>query len=289
MPARTLRIDTTGSGDQSHSMSIGGAAGGAPHRASGAAPFGGAAESYDRFMGRYSGLLARPFADLAGVREGQRVLDVGCGPGALTAELSRRIGPDAVTAIDPAEAYVEAARARHPSVRVMVASAEDLPFDNGAFDASLAQLVVHFMPDPVVGLREMARVTRAGGVIAACVWDHFGGTAPTSPLWAAAKALDATERGESLRPGSREGQLSDLFNDARLGAVEETGLVVPVEHPTFDDWWEPFTLGVGPAGVYVASLDPEHRERLRATCARMLPEAPFTLEVRAWAARGVVQ
>src|SRR6187551_1578775 len=147
-----------------------------------------AAEAYDRFMGRYSVLLAPQLADLGGVRPGQRVLDVGCGPGSLTGELVRRVGGDAVAAVDPSEPFVAAAKARHPAVDVRRASAEHLPFEDGVFDAALAQLVVHFMADPVAGLREMARVTRPGGIAAACVWDHGGGRGPLSPFWRAARA-----------------------------------------------------------------------------------------------------
>jgi ubiquinone/menaquinone biosynthesis C-methylase UbiE len=127
-----------------------------------------AADSYDRFMGRYSTLLAPQFADLAGVGSGQRVLDVGCGPGALTTELVERVGASNVAAVDPSESFVAAARERHPVVDVQESPAETLPFGDGMFDAALAQLVVHFMADPVQGLTEMGRVTRAGGVIAAC-------------------------------------------------------------------------------------------------------------------------
>ncbi|MFL5647494.1 MAG: class I SAM-dependent methyltransferase, partial [Chloroflexota bacterium] len=131
-----------------------------------------AAEAYDRFMGRYSAQLSSQMADLAGVAIAQRVLDVGCGPGALTAELVKRVGaPDRVAAVDPSEPFVAAARARNPGVAIERATAEHLPFDDGRFDAALAQLVVHFMSDPVAGLAEMARVTRPGGVVAACVWD----------------------------------------------------------------------------------------------------------------------
>ncbi len=133
-----------------------------------------AAEAYDQYMGRYSRLLSPQMADLAGVRRGQRVLDVGCGPGALTAELVTRLGAAAVAAVDPSEPFVAAARDRHPGVEVLRASAEQLPFADRTFDAALAQLVVHFMSDPVAGLVEMARVTRPGGVVVACVWDHAG-------------------------------------------------------------------------------------------------------------------
>jgi ubiquinone/menaquinone biosynthesis C-methylase UbiE len=137
-----------------------------------------AADAYDRFMGRYSAPLAPPFADLAGVEAGQRVLDVGCGPGALTAELVRRLGPAEVSAVDPSEPFVVAVKERHPGVDVRRAPAEDLPFGDDVFDAALAQLVVHFMSDPVAGLREAGRVTRPGGVVAACVWDQADDRGP---------------------------------------------------------------------------------------------------------------
>ena len=247
-----------------------------------------AAESYDRFMGRYSVLLAPQLAALADVAAGQRVLDVGCGPGALTTELVRLLGPEGVTAVDPSESFVAAARERHPGVTVERAGAEELPFADGSFDAALAQLVVHFMAEPVAGLREMARVTRSGGVVAACVWDHAGGTGPLSSFWDAARELDTDVDDESLLPGARAGHLGELFTSADLREVEETSLVVRTEHPTFEDWWEPFTLGVGPAGAYVAGLDPERRAELRERCRARLPKPPFALIARAWAARGRV-
>src|SRR4249919_3183291 len=166
-----------------------------------------AAEAYDRFMGRYSVLLAPQLADLARVRPGQRVLDVGCGPGALTAELVRQLGASSVAAADPSEPFVQAVRARHPGVEVVQAPAEHLPFDDGSFDAALAQLVVHFMADPVAGLREMARVTRPDGVIAGCVWDHGGNGGPLNDFWEAVREIDPTAHDESDLAGVREGQL----------------------------------------------------------------------------------
>jgi SAM-dependent methyltransferase len=245
------------------------------------------ADAYDRFMGRYSMHLSAQLADLAGIAPGQRVLDVGCGPGALTKELVERLGAESVAAVDPSESFVAAARARNPDVDVRQASAEELPFADDAFDAALAQLVVHFMSDPVAGLAEMRRVTHPGGVIAACVWDHAGGRGPLSPLWQAAHELDPAVTGETELPGSRQGDLTRLFEAAGLGEVEETELTVRVEHPTFDEWWEPFTLGVGPAGVYVAKLDPERQAALREQCRAALPDPPFVLEPKAWTARGV--
>jgi SAM-dependent methyltransferase len=245
-----------------------------------------AAEAYDRYMGRYSALLSPQFAELAGVRDGQRVLDVGCGPGALTAELVQRVGPAAVAAVDPSESFVAAARERHPEVSVQRASAERLPFPDDAFDAALAQLVVHFMADPGAGVAEMRRVTRGDGVVAACVWDHAGGQGPLSAFWDVARELDPDVDDESRLVGAREGDLTRLFEAAGLRDVEETALSVSLEHPTFEEWWEPFTFGVGPAGAYVAKLDPERQARLREACRSALPDAPFVLMPRAWTARG---
>lgn len=244
------------------------------------------ADAYDRFMGRYSTLLAPRFADLAGVRPGQRALDVGCGPGALTHELVARLGSEHVVAVDPSEPFVTAARARHPGVDVRQAAAEELPFADGEFDVTLAQLVVHFMADPVAGLREMARVTRPGGLVVACVWDHGGGRGPLSLYWSAVRQLDPGAADESALAGARQGHLTELFEAAGLADVDETDLVVQVEHPSFEDWWEPFTFGVGPAGAYVARLDPAGREELRERCRELAPEPPFTLDAAAWAARG---
>ena len=237
-------------------------------------------------MGRYSVPLAPQLADLAGISSGQRALDVGCGPGALTAELVRRLGSAAVSAVDPSEQFVAAARERHPEVTVRRASAEELPFPNEAFDAALAQLVVHFMENPVAGLAEMARVARQGGVVAACVWDHAGSHGPLNLFWEAARELDPEVEGESHLAGTREGDLAELFQAAGLHEIEDITLSVSVGHPTFEDWWEPFTLGVGPAGAYVAGLDPERREQLRERCQEQLPAPPFVLSARAWASRG---
>jgi SAM-dependent methyltransferase len=245
------------------------------------------ADSYDRFMGRYSVPLSPKLADLAGVAGGQRVLDVGCGPGALTTELVSRVGPAAVSAVDPSDSFVAAARERLPEVVVHQASAEHLPFPDEAFDAALAQLVVQFMSDPVAGLAEMKRVTRQDGVVAVCVWNHGGGHGPLSPLWDTARELAPEIEGEARMDGSRQGDLTQLFEAAGLREIEETTLSVSVEHPSFEEWWEPFTLGVGPAGSYVAGLAPEPRAKLRERCRATLPDAPFVITAQAWTARGL--
>lgn len=245
-----------------------------------------AADAYDRFMGRYSRRLAPGFLEFARI-DRPPVLDVGCGPGALTSVLVERFGAAGVAAADPSEPLVEAARERHPGVRVELAPAEELPFADEDFAAALAQLVVHFMADPVAGLREMRRVTREGGGVAACVWDLASDRSPLGPFWKAAREVDAFAVDESGLAGAREGHLAELFVEAGLTGIEDGVLVIEAEHESFDDYWEPFTLGVGPAGSHVAHLDDAARTAIRERCRASLGDGPFTLELRAWAARGV--
>ena len=242
------------------------------------------AESYDAFMGRYSSLLAAPFTDFAQVESGSKVVDVGCGPGALTAELLRRGAR--VAAADPSEQFVAAMRDRFPDVDVRLAPAERLPFADGGFDAALAQLVVHFMRDPVAGIREMARVTRPDGTVAACTWDIAGRRSPLSPFWTAVARLDLGEPGERGLHGVREGQLAELFEAAGVAEVEAGEVSVSVEHANFEDWWHPFTLGVGPAGAYFQRLPPDQADALKEEARAVLGGPPFRVPAVAWAARG---
>jgi SAM-dependent methyltransferase len=246
------------------------------------------AEAYDRFMGVHSRQLAPQLADLARLSSGDRVLDVGCGPGALTAELVARLGAKSVAAVDPSESFVAATHARHPDVDVRRASAEALPFTDREFDAALAQLVVHFMTDAVAGLREMARVTRREGSVAACVWDHAGERTPVSTFFQAARDLGLEVRNESALAGAREGHLVELFKASGLRDVEQTVLVARVDYSSFDDWWTPFSFGVGPAGAAYVALNPDQRARLRERCEALLPPVPFEMASFAWAARGIV-
>jgi SAM-dependent methyltransferase len=240
--------------------------------------------AYDRFMGRYSRPLAPRLADFAGITNGQRVLDVGSGPGALTTELVART-PD-VVAVDPSATFIEAVHERLPGVEAAQAAADALPYPDDAFDAALAQLVVHFMPDPVAGLTEMARVTRPGGVVAASVWDHAGERSPLATFWRAAREQDPGVRDESGLPGAREGALEQLFQQAGLTRIATAEHEAPFTPASFEAWWEPFTLGVGPAGAYATSLDDAALHAIEERCRELLAHAKPAV---VWAARGVVR
>lgn len=255
----------------------------------GAATFHSSGEAYDRYMGRYSAPLARKLADTAGVEVGQRALDVGCGPGALTSCLAERLGPDHVAAIDLSESYVEACRRRNPGVDVREGKAESLPFPNDVFDAGLAQLAFQYMSDPLAAARELRRVVRPGGAVAGCVWDYAEGMRMLAVFWDAARELDsaAPHQADTLS-FTRDGELGALLRDAGLSAVETGELVVEAGYAGFEDFWGPFLAGVGPGGTYCVSLDAGSQEALREACFRRLdsPVGPFMLTARAWYAVG---
>jgi ubiquinone/menaquinone biosynthesis C-methylase UbiE len=254
--------------------------------------FRGPAEVYDRFVGRYSPQLANAMCEAAGVRPGQRALDVGCGSGALVAALAELLGAENVAGIDQSEPFVEAARARVKGARILVGSAESLPFADGEFDATLSQLVVNFLADPEQGLREMSRVTREGGVVAGCVWDYGGEMTMLHVFWEAAAALDP-KRAQPMMEShtmrfARPEELAAFWRSADLGDVDVAPIVVEASYDDFDDLWAPFPTGVGPAGAYAASLDAEAQSALRDEFARRLGghHGPFTLSARAWCAVG---
>jgi SAM-dependent methyltransferase len=258
---------------------------------SGAATFRAPAEAYDRHIGRYGPELARALIDAAGVRAGERALDVGCGPGALATELVALLGPDQVTAVDPSAPFAEACRARLPGVRVEVGAAEALPFEDAAFDHALAQLVVNFMTDPPAGVREMRRVTRPGGTIAAAVWDYAGEMTLLRRFWDAVVALDpgAADRDEGRSmPYCTPDELGDLWSGAGLAEVRVGAVVVAAGYDGFEDLWRPLEAGVAPSGAYVTSVAPERRAELKAELRRRLGvgNEPFRLTARAWIATG---
>jgi ubiquinone/menaquinone biosynthesis C-methylase UbiE len=247
-----------------------------------------AAEHYERFMGRYLPTLAPALIEAAGVTHG-RVVDVGCGPGGLTAELAARVGADNVAAIDPAPQFVAACGEKVPGADVRKGVAESLPWGDGEFDAALSSLVIAFMKDPDQGVREMARVVRPGGTVAACMWDiATGGMTMLTTFWAAAREVDPTAEGERRRAGTSEGDLAERFGRAGLGNVEDGTITANARYESFDSFWEPFTHGVGPAGQYLASLEADQHDAVREATREKLPEGAFSLEARAWYARGVV-
>lgn len=245
-----------------------------------------AGAAYDRFMGRYSRPLAVGLVDWLEVGAGQRAIDVGCGPGALTEPLVQRLGADHVAAVDPSPPFVEACRERLPGVDVRQGTAEALPYDDDSFDVAGSSLVVHFMQDPVAGIAEMVRVTREGGRVGATVWDLAGRREPMAPIWAALAEVDPDHPGEGHVPAGADGELVRIFEAAGVRDVEGTELAVTVTHPTFEEWWEPYLRGVGPVGEVIASLEPARREQLRATCRERLGAGPFDLTAVAFAARG---
>jgi SAM-dependent methyltransferase len=255
----------------------------------GARTFTAGGDAYDRFMGRYSRLQAPLLADLAGVQAGQRVLDVGYGPGALTAELVRRLGHEAVLACDPVPAFLEACRARHPGVDVREGRAEALPFPADSVDAALAQLVFHFVSDPEAAALELRRVVRPGGRAALSVWAFEGGMQMLRSFWDTALALDpeAPDELRVMRFG-RAGELSALLVAAGFGDVSEQPLTVESGYESFDELWETLLLGVGPAGSYLVSLPGEEQERFRGAYRARLgsPTGRFTLQAVARAATG---
>lgn len=257
----------------------------------GAATFRAPAEAYDRFVGRYSRELARALIDAAALASGDRALDVGCGPGALAAELVARLGAERVAAVDPSPGFAEACRSRLPGVDVRSASAEALPFPDATFDRTLAQLVVNFMTDPPAGVAEMRRVTRPGGTVAAAVWDYAGEMTLLRRFWDAAVALDRSaadhDEGRSM-PYRTPDELGDLWSG--FDGVRVEPVVVSADYDGFEDLWQPLELGVAPAGAYVVSLPPKRRVALKAELRDRLGvgDEPFRLSARAWIATGRV-
>jgi SAM-dependent methyltransferase len=261
--------------------------------APGAVTFITSADAYDRLVGRYSHELARSLIAAADVRPDRTALDVGCGPGALTAELVAVLGAERVAAIDPSIPFAEACRARLPGVRVEVGPAEDLPFEDAAFDHAFAQLVVNFMGDPAAGVREMVRVTRRGGTVAAAVWDYAGEMTLLRRFWDAAVALDpaAADRDEAHMPFCTPGDLGALWAEAGLTDVNVSPTIAAARYDGFEDLWQPLESGVAPSGAYAAALPTETRAALKAEFRSRLGvrDDPFELTARAWIATGRVR
>lgn len=250
------------------------------------------AAAYDRFIGRYAAALGEELVAFARVERGMRALDVGCGPGGLTAVLAARLGAEHVAAAEPSEPFAAACRERVPGVEVVAAGAEALPFPDGAFDAALAQLVVNFMADAPAGVREMARVTRAGGVVGACVWDYAGEMTFLRAFWDAAREVEP-ERASAADEGPRmrycdPASLEALWREAGLDDVRSAALVVSAGYSGFDDLWAPLLAGIGPAGAFTAAASEDARAALRTALRDRLGagDEPFSLSARAFAVVG---
>jgi ubiquinone/menaquinone biosynthesis C-methylase UbiE len=247
------------------------------------------AEDYDRFMGRYTPALATALAGAAGIQPGMRVLDVGCGPGGLTRELATRLGAGNVAAIDPAAQFAAACRDRNPGADVRTGVAEQLPWPAAYFDAALSSLVIGFLRDPSRGVKEMTRVTRPGGIVAACMWDIAnGGMTMLRIFWTAARQVVPAAPGESAMTGTTDGDIARHLRQAGLQHVTSGALTSHADYTGFDDFWQPFTLAVGPSGHYLHSLSASQQAAIRDACRAQLPDGPFTLPARAWYARGLV-
>jgi SAM-dependent methyltransferase len=253
-------------------------------------------DAYERFMGRWSRELAPLLVKFARVRDGDAVLDVGSGTGALTTAVAAAAPSSRIVGIDPAASYVAFAKARHPAdrIRFEVGDAQRLLFDDRTFDRTLSLLVLNFIPDRSKALDEMIRVTRRGGTVASAVWDYGQGMEMLRIFWDEAVALNpaADARDERHMPLSRQGDLGALWREHRLRNVSEEALTIRTRFSSFDDYWLPFLEKQGPAGDYVAGLAAGERETLRERLRKRLladrPDRPFVLNARAWAVRGVV-
>jgi SAM-dependent methyltransferase len=252
-------------------------------------------QAYERFMGRWSRQMAPLLVRFAGVRDGEAVLDVGSGTGALASAVASAMPSARITGVDPSPEYVAHARAAAAGdrIRFVVGDAQALDQPDAAFDRVLSLLVVNFIPDRERAIREMIRVTRPGGVVAAAVWDYGQGMEMLRVFWDEAVALApaAAARDERRMPLCRQGELGAFWRAHGLQQVDEQPIVVTTSFASFEDYWSPFLGGQGPAGAYVASLAPADRTALENRLRRRLlggrQEGPIVLQARAWAVKGV--
>jgi SAM-dependent methyltransferase len=251
--------------------------------------------AYWRFMGRWSRLVAPLLVEFSGIADGGKYLDVGSGIGALSFALAERMPLGSVTGIDRSAEYVAHAGSNNPfpgRVRFQTGDVQRLAFAEASFDAALSLLVFNFIPDAAVALHELRRVTRKGGQVAAAVWDYSDGMGMLRTFWDAAARIDGTvaQSDEKHMRLCRQGELGELWRAAGLRDVEERALDIATSFSCFEDYWEPFLLGQGPAGTLVKNLAPASVVALKDELRKRLTPAdsaqPFTLPARAWAVRG---
>lgn len=255
-----------------------------------------ASAGYERFMGRWSRLLAPPYVAFAGVKDGDRVLDVGTGTGSVARAVEANMPASQIVGVDPSAGFIAYAQknAKSSRARFEVGDAQALKQADASFDNTLALLVMNFVPDHNKAIAEMRRVTRPQGTVSACVWDYDQGMQMLRFFWDEAIALDPAiePKDERHMKLSRQGQLGDLWKKAGLVNVKEEPLVIDQAYSSFDDYWAPFTKGAGPGGAYVVSLPENRRRNLEARMRKRLlgdrADGPFTLTARAWCVRGEV-
>lgn len=251
---------------------------------------------YERFMGRWSRVLAPPFISFAGIKNGQRVLDVGTGTGSAAAAVEASMPDSKIVGVDPSAGFIGYAQknAKSDRVRFEIGDAQALKLPDASFDHTLALLVMNFIPDHEKAIGEMRRVTRPQGIITACVWDYDAGMQSLRFFWDEVIAFDPAlePRDERHMKLSRQGQLGALWTKAGLVNVTEAPIVIDQAFASFGDYWGPFTTGAGPGGAYVVSLSEDRRRQLEDRIRKRLlgdrQDGPFTLKARAWCVRGEV-
>jgi len=250
--------------------------------------------AYDRFMGRWSTLVAQSFLSWLAIPPARSWLDVGCGTGTLTKLILETSQPKEIISIDPSSAFISHAQrsTTDPSTHFRVGLAESLELDSSSIDTVVSGLVLNFVPQPKDAMSEMLRVTKPGGKIGVFVWDYAVGMQMLRYFWDAAVELDNTANifDEGIRfPLCQEGQLESLIREAGLRQVEATAIEVETIFQDFDDYWQPFLANVGPAPSYTMSLSQKDRQKLEDKLRKSLPidhNGSISLTARAWAVKG---
>jgi len=254
------------------------------------------AEAYEVRMGRWSRQLAPLFLEFVGVRDGENVLDVGCGTGSLSATLARVTAASKIVGIDPSKGFIDYARTQIANPRVIfeVGDAQNMPYPDASFDRCMALLAVDWIPDARKAAIEMRRVTKTVGVVATTMWDRSRANELDGCFWDAAETIDPTVKRPSERRrsyGSAEA-LSELWNGADLTDIEVTDLTMSCQFSSFDDLWQRYLTGEGATDAYMEGLSANRREvlkqRLRQDVLRGGADGPFTLQAKAWAVKGIV-